>query len=215
MDLDEAIKGRRSIRRYSERDIDEETLEQIIQAGMWAPTACNDQDYRFIIINDKNKFDELLAYGAATFIKDVHTAILVLYKNTSANQEYKDYFQSGSAVIQTMLLKAHSLGLGSCWVCNLPSQKNMRHIFNIPANYSTIALVSMGYPLSPPKPVQRKHKINDVVCLNAFGFNNEENDPTIERKKYLKRFLRRVYYRLPKSAFIRRWAEKLEKKFVN
>ena len=214
MDLDQAITGRRSIRKYSERIVDEETIELVIQAGMWAPTACNDQDYRFIVINDKNKFDELLSYGAASFLKDVQIAILVLYKNTGTNQEYKDYYQSGAAVIQNMLLKAHSLGLGSCWVCNLPSQQNMRHIFHIPGNYAVIALVSIGYPLKTPGPVNRKHDPDKVTCLNSFGFN-EETDFILEKRKSLKRFLRKVYYHFPKSSFIRNLAEKLEKKFVN
>ncbi len=214
MDLDQAITGRRSIRKYSGQIVDEETLEQVIQAGMWAPTACNDQDCRFIVINDKNKFDELLSFGAASFLKDVQTAILVLYKNTSTNQEYRDYYQSGAAIIQNMLLKAHSLGLGSCWVCNLPSQRKMRHIFHIPANYAVIALVSIGYPVSTPKPVNRKNKPDKVICLNSFGFD-ERIDFAIERQKSIKRFLRKVYYRLPKSSFLRNLAEKLEKKFVN
>lgn len=214
MDLDQAITGRRSIRKYSEQIVNEETLEQIIQAGMWAPTACNDQDCRFIVINDKNKFDELLSYGAASFLKDTQTAILVLYKNTSANQEYRDYYQSGAAIIQNMLLKAYSLGLGGCWVCNLPSQRKMHRIFHIPANYAVIALVSIGYPTSTPKIVNRKHKVDKVTCLNSFCFD-EEIDFVLERRKSFKRFLRKVYYRFPKSSFIRNLAEKLEKKFVN
>jgi len=214
MDLDQAIIGRRSIRKYSDRVVNEETIEQIIQAGMWAPTACNDQDYRFIVINDKNRFDELLSYGAASFLKDVQSAILVLYKNTSANQEYKDYYQSGAAIIQNMLLKAYSMGLGSCWVCNLPSQHKMRRIFHVPTNYAVIALVSFGYPVSIPKSIQRKNKPQNVICLNSFGFDEERNFKE-EKQKSLKKFLRKVYYHLPKSSFIRNLAEKLEKKFVN
>ena len=214
MELDEAIKGRRSVRRYSEKAVSEEILEQIIQAGMWAPTACNDQDYRFIVINDQNKFDELLSFGAASFLKDVQTAILILYKNTSSNQEYKDYIQSGAAAVQNMLLKAYSLGLAGCWVCNLPSQRVMRQLFHIPRTYSVIALISIGYPTSIPKMVNRKKNAQDVTCLNAFGFD-EETDPILDRKKALKRLLRKIYYRLPKSSWIKNWAEKLEKKFEN
>lgn len=214
MELDEAIKGRRSVRRYSEKAVSEEILEQIIQAGMWAPTACNDQDYRFIVINDQNKFDELLSFGAASFLKDVQTAILILYKNTSSNQEYKDYIQSGAAAVQNMLLKAYSLGLAGCWVCNLPSQRVMRQLFHIPRTYSVIALISIGYPTSIPKMVNRKKNAKDVTCLNAFGFD-EETDPILDRKKALKRLLRKIYYRLPKSSWIKNWAEKLEKKFEN
>jgi len=214
MELDEAIKGRRSVRKYSEKSVAMDVLEQIIQAGMWAPSACNDQAYRFLIVNDKNQFDQMLTHGAASFLKNVSLAILVLYPNTSPNQEYKDYLQSGAAVIQNMLLKAYALGLGSCWVCNLPSQKDMRRIFRIPANYDAIALVTLGYPASQPKAIPRKKTVKDVTCWNAFCFSEERN-PLLNKKKTFKRFLRAVYYRLPKFPFLRNLAEKSEKKFEN
>ena len=67
------------------------------------------------------------------------------------NQEYKDHVQSEAACVQNMLLKAHSSGLGACWVCNLPSQTRMRKIFEIPSWYEVIALVTLGYPALHPE----------------------------------------------------------------
>ena len=214
MNLDQVIRDRRSIRNYTTKPLEEELLLQIIDAGRWAPSACNDQNFHFIIIKEKETFDTILAYGAASFIKNINTAVLVLYKNTGMNQEYKDYVQSGAACVQNMLLKAHSLGLGACWVCNLPSQTRMRKIFEIPSLYEVIALVTLGYPTTSPRVMQRKQDLTEIISHEKFT-STEEIQKLTSLKLFVKRTLRKIYYHAPKWNFVRKIAGKLEKKFDN
>ena len=90
---------------------------KVIEAGMWAPSACNLQNWKFIVIDNQNLKEKLVDWGAAIFIKHAPMAILVLYDNRTANIEYQDHIQSAAAAIQNMLLAAISLELGTCWIC--------------------------------------------------------------------------------------------------
>lgn len=214
MQLQEAIFNRRSVRRYTEQPVPEEAIQAIIKAGMWAPTACNEQHYRFLILKDKTFFENLVRQGTAGFIKNVHTAVLVLYRNTSQNREYMDHIQSGAACVQNMLLQAHELGIGACWVCNLPSQNRMRRLLGIPPFYSVISLVTLGYPVKTPAIVARRRNMEEVTRKERFDF--DEHIALMDLLKIrLTAFLRFVYYRLPRFPWLIKMAEYFEKKFQN
>lgn len=214
MQLDQVIKSRRSIRIYNEREIEQSKIEAIVEAGMWAPTACNRQKAKYIIITDKNIFNRIINMGSAHFLKKTNLAILVVYDNQIDNVEYQDHIQSASAGIQNMLLKASELEIGTCWICNLPPKKYLRKILGIPFNYDPIALISMGYYDKKQNEMKRKSHIKDVMSYNRFDFEKEDI-PVLNIKLKIKRILRKIYVRIPKNQFIRDCAERFEKKFDN
>ena len=80
MKLDEAIKGRRSVRIYSDKQIEDKILKQVIEAGTWAPSASNKQLWYFIIINDAEIIKKLFETGAAHILLSP-VSIFVLYGN--------------------------------------------------------------------------------------------------------------------------------------
>ncbi|MBM6974887.1 nitroreductase family protein [Intestinimonas butyriciproducens] len=217
MELDEAVFCRRSVRVYTEQKVPEDVIESIINAGMCAPTACNKQQVRFIYLDGNEHLLKLYRAGAATFIKECKQAILVLYDNRIDNIEYSDHIQSASAVIQNMLLKAYSEGVGTCWVCNLPAKTKVRSLYHIPKYYDPIALITLGYPKNAAKQIPRKYRVSDVLHYNIFDMRQEEKVCAFvnESKILLKRHLRRVYQRLPKIKLFTRIADKFEKKFDN
>ncbi len=214
MDLDKAIKTRRSIRKYTSQPVEKEKILSVIEAGRWAPTACNEQDYHFIILQKEQTLQAISALGAASFLKKVQNAVLVTYKNSGSNTEYKDTYQSGSACVQNMLLKAHDLGLGACWVCNLPSQARLRRLLDIPSSYTIIALVTLGHASGAAREVKRKQTMDECVSYERFS-RQEGRDYSIPFGLRLKRVLRWIYFRLPNWKFIMKLANKLEKKFSN
>lgn len=209
MDLDKAIKDRQSIRNFIDRSIEKEKIEKIIEAGTMAPSACDIQGWRFIVINNEKLKEKIVDAGGAHFIKKAPIGILILYDNRTDNVEYQDYIQSASAAIQNMLLTAHSLGLGCCWVCHLPTKKQIRNLLKIPWNYDPIAYIAIGYYKKEPRRRPRRHKTNKLIAYNVFDFN-EKTPSKIELKSRIKRVLRSTYLRLPSP--IKKILKPLERK---
>lgn len=209
MELEEAIKTRRSTRRFSGKKLEEGILEKIIRAGNCAPSHCNTQGWKFIFVDKDNIKEKIYAAGGSYAIKNAPYGILVLYNTAlSDNLEYQDWIQSSAAAIQNMLLTIHNLGLGACWVCHLPPKKTLRRIFNIPKPYSPIAYIILGYPEEESHEMSRKYEINEILAINKFIWPKEK----IPVKIYLKRLSKKVYFILP--SFIKKLIIPLTDKFV-
>lgn len=174
MDIFKAIKERRSIRHFQDKELDKDALNKIIEAANWAPSASNIQGWRFIIIDEPKLKNQLVKLGVARVINDAPLGILILYDNRSINLEYMDHIQSASAAIENMLLVAYALGIGSCWVCRLPFKRRMRKIFKFPWYYDPIAYIALGYPKDEVRQVERKYKFTDLISYNYF-VSNEPN----------------------------------------
>lgn len=215
MELEHAIYTRRSIRKYNDRLVERDIIEKIIEAGTWAPSACNVQGWRFIVIDDKKVLNEIVENGAAAFLKNVHQAIMVVYDNRTDNTEYKDYIQSASACIENMLLRAHSLSVGTCWINFLPNKNKLHKILNIPLEFEPIALVSLGYYDQKINERPRKNSQEDIVFWNRF--NSKEVIRSSSIRLMMRRIERKVYFALPVSwkRSAKRILDKKEKKFDN
>lgn len=215
MDIKDAIYGRRSIRKYLPIKVSNDELLKIIEAGTWAPSACNIQGWHFIIIDDKSKFETLLKNGAAAFLKQVNQAILVLYDNQTDNTMYQDYIQSAAACIENMCLMAYSMGIGTCWVNFLPSKSKVRKIFNIPPELEPIGLVTLGYYSQKVNNRPRKYDTQSLISKNTFS----STVPVFKRKSklklVLKRVLRKIYFLIPCKEIVKPIINKKEKKFDN
>lgn len=213
MDLFDAIKNRRSIRRFEDRPVPEDLIIKIIEAGQWAPSACNRQDWKFIIVDSAEVKEKLLSETTAHFVGKAPLLIFVVYSNRTDNLEYKDHLLSAAMAIQNMQLAAHALGVGSCCVNNLPVKSRLKKILNIPRHYDPVSLVCLGFPEAVPKPLKRKENLNEIISRNGFDF--KDNAPSIDLKLNIKRVVRFIYYRLP--GFLKKimdpFARKFEKRF--
>lgn len=211
MDFFEIIKTRRSIRKFLPKPVSLDIIKKIIDLAITAPSACNYQLWRFIVVDSQELKEKIVDLGGAIAIKEAPVGVLVTYNNQTANQEYKDYIQSAAAAIENMLLAAHAYGLGGCWVCQLPPKTQLRRLFKIPANFDPIAYVLLGYPAITPREMPRKFNGEQVMSINQFNF---ENNSTINEKTWLKRFLRNIYNHTPlfiKKSFLNKL---IDKKFV-
>jgi len=218
MDIIDLIKKRRSIRRFKSDPVPEELVKRIIEAATWAPTACNVQGWRFIIVNDPAIKKEVVNRGGAINIEEAPLGILVVYDKRTKNTEYQDHIQSGAACIQNLLLAAANFGLGGCWLCNLPPKRILKKIFKIPHNFIPIAYVILGYPENEAKQVARKYPLDNLISYNFF--NPQLPQEKISSKGlFLNRILRKIYYLLPlflKKKFLNKFVDKkFVKKFEN
>jgi len=195
VDIQNTIKNRRSVRKFLAKPIEPEIISQIIESANWAPSACNIQGWRFIIVNNQKLKEKIVDRGGPRFIKDAPLGILVVYDKRTENLEYQDYIQSASASIQNLILAAADRGLGSCWVCQLPRKKELKKIFQIPNAYTPVAYIVLGYPAQEPKIVSRRYVLNQLIGYNKFPAGSIA--PVSTQKLLIKRGLRKIYYFLP------------------
>ena len=125
-DIHDVIINRRSVRTFNKIRPDNELILEILDVARWAPSHCDTQDVYFLIIDNEKIKQQLVDRGGATTINSAPVGVLVLYSNSSDNPEYKDYIQSGAAVVQNVLLYAYSMGLGTCWIAHLPRKSDLR-----------------------------------------------------------------------------------------
>ncbi|MCM8767652.1 MAG: nitroreductase family protein [Candidatus Omnitrophica bacterium] len=155
MEFLKILKERRSIRKYQEKEIPKDIIEEIINCARFAPTAINIQPWEFIVITDKKikeKIADITDYGK--FIKEAPICVAVFCKDT------KYYLEDGSAATTYILLAAKAFGLGSCWVAGDKKiyAEKVREILDVPVGYKLISLISIGYPDEEPKPKKRELK---------------------------------------------------------
>ena len=149
MNTNEAIFSRRSIRKYLNRQIPNELVKLLIEAGMYAPSARNYQPWHFIVVQSRKTLDELsVVHPYGKMLKQATLAILVCGdKNIDPMDSY--LIQNCSAATQNILLAAHANGLGAVWLGVHPREQRMNGIidlFNLPKHILPISLLSIGYP---------------------------------------------------------------------
>lgn len=218
MELFEAIKNRRSVRVFQDKPVEKELIEKLIEAAAQAPSNCNVQGWRFIVIDNQETKNKIVENGGSLLIKKSPAGILVIYDNRTRNLEYKDYIQSAAAAMQNIFLSATALGLGCCWLNHLPTQRTFRKMFEIPNYFSPIGFLMLGYPKHTPFPVARKYNMSQIVSYNTFGKNMavEKINPF---KLFTIRMLIKIYYLIPhfvKKGFLNKFIDRnFVKKFEN
>lgn len=145
------INIRRSVRSYTEQFVDEEIIEQILKAGMQAPSAGNQRPWEFIVVKDKEILKRLSVssiYAGCTDKAQVAIVLLVNHNNLRF-PEYAD--QDMGACAQNILLETVNLGLGAVWLGIAPlkdREKAISDIFGLQDNIQPFAIIPIGYPLN-------------------------------------------------------------------
>lgn len=149
MEVLEAIFTRRSIRRYSDKEVTTAVVEKIIHAGMYAPSAVNKQPWHFIIFNDLATRNAIMNFHrSAGMLAKAKKCILVCYDELLQHDEGYGVIDCSTAT-QNILLTAHALGLGACWIGLCPRQNRVKatqDLFKLPNHIIPFALISLGYP---------------------------------------------------------------------
>lgn len=164
MDAIEALRTRRSVRKYTSDPVSQEDIETLIDAGRLAATAINIQPWEFIVVQDeamRKKIADITDYGA--FIAHAPLCIIVVCKDT------KYYLEDGCAATQNILVAARALGLGSCWVAG-DKKDYLDHIaslLSIPSGYRIVSLISVGYPAGEPS-MPGKRSVKEVLHQEKF-----------------------------------------------
>ena len=167
MDVFEAVKKRRSIRNFKEKEIPKDFEEKLKEALIWGPSAGNLQSRNFYFVKDR-ELKEKIAKAAAgqNFIS---LAPLVVVGCADLNIE-KFYRQRGKEIyalcdtavsLENMMLVATSLGLGTCWIGAF-QENEVKKALDTSHNLRPIAIVPLGFPDSIPQAPERKNK-EDII----------------------------------------------------
>ena len=150
MEMQQAIQARRSIRRYTSAKPKPEHIEQIITAGTWAPSGLNNQPWRFKVVEGKLK-DGLAQFTKyAAIIQAAPIAVCVFLDKEAMYDRDKDCMAIG-ACIQNMLLAAHELGYGTCWLGEILKKKDAVHAhLTTPLTCELLAVITLGSAAANP-----------------------------------------------------------------
>lgn len=164
------IKTRRSIKKYKSDAVPSELIEKIIEAGTYAPSGMNKQSAIILAIENKEVRDNLSKINAeimGTTNDPFYNAPVLLV--VLAKKDFFTHVYDGSVVIENMLLAAHSLGLGACWIHRAKETfeteygKNLLKSLGIEEEYEGIGNCVIGYP--DMEPIEKPRKENYVYYV--------------------------------------------------
>ena len=157
---------RYSVRKYSDKEIEDEKLDKILKAAQVSPTANNSQPQRIFVIKSDDALKKIRSFTPYCFNAPI--VWMICYdENVSGNAADGHDYGADDATIATahMMLEAYDLGIGSVWVRGY-DKRELDKIFDLPENLVSVALLPIGYPAenSKPSPLHSRNiDINDMV----------------------------------------------------
>jgi nitroreductase len=165
MDAIEAIKTRRSVRRYTSQPIPDEVLEDIIDCARLAPSARNQQPWAFVVITDPEVRGRIAQEAQkGRFIAGAPACVAVFCRIEASAP-----LQDACAAVENILLAAHAYGIGSCWVNSYHKghSATVAALLGCPRDMELAALVALGYPEEIPS-APEKRPLNEVMYWQGF-----------------------------------------------
>lgn len=163
MDVFEAIKGRRSIRKWLDKDVPDDVIAKLVDSGRWAPFSNfmyppgiehNHQPWEFVVVRDKATKQKFAEPRDASN-KFIANAPVVLVVCVDKKYSITRWVEDGFMAVENILLAAHALGLGTVLMPTYSSkdaaiEKGVREQLNLPENIQPVALIGLGYPSEAP-----------------------------------------------------------------
>ena len=169
MTFENLTKQRYSVRKYDSRPVEPEKMKKILEAGRVAPTACNFQPQRILVVEDMEQMKDCTPclYGQSA-------ALVVCYDKTISwkNRNGKDIGDvDGTIVMTQMMYQAEELGVGSLLV-GIYDEALLRERFHIPSHYEIVCLLMLGYPAEDCQPHPKHHAnrkpLEETVFFGTF-----------------------------------------------
>ncbi len=162
--LVDVILGRRSIRRFEQKEIPKDILDRILEAGRQAPSAANRQPWHFIVLTDDRIKGRLSKWLFTKHIKNSSVTIVGCANTGLLDRRWSTI--GTSIALQNMVIAAWAMGVGSCWIGGF-KENEVKKLLGISDKWKVVALVSFGYPSEKPHAKRRK-PIEKIVGYNKF-----------------------------------------------
>jgi nitroreductase len=166
------ILSRRSIRAYSQKAVSDEVIRQLLEAAMAAPSAVARDPWRFVIVRQQPLLEAIAdALPNGQMLRSAAAGIFVCGDLNAAHDRQLSYLlQDCAAATENLLLAAHLLGLGACWLGIHPREQRVKHLkelFGLPESVLPVAGISLGYPAEVKEP--RTRFTLEAVHLEHWG----------------------------------------------
>ena len=157
----EAIRKRRSVRKYTGEPIPREDLKKIVDAGRLAATGSNRQPWDFIVVTDREMIERLKV--AAEWMEKAAAIIAVVMDPSS-----RWWVEDGSAAVENMLIASTALGYGSCWLegYTLPREEEFKELLGVPKEKRLLTLIPIGVPVEWP--TRKKKPLEEVLHWERY-----------------------------------------------
>ena len=169
MDVFTAISQRSSVRAYKPTDVEEDKLKMVLEAARLSPSASNRQDWKFIIVKNKETKKKLAkaAFGQS-FIGEAPIVIVACGTESKAIMGcgQPTHTVDVSIACAYMILQAYELGLGTCWIGAF-KEDEVKKILNIPEQVRVVAMTPLGNPNQLPSQKSRK-SLDQIVCFEKY-----------------------------------------------
>lgn len=169
----EAIKNRRTVLNYKEQTIEDEKIQAVLEAGLWAPSWLNKQPWRFIVVKEQGLKVKLSNFAATAHKAAVLEAPICIVVAVNTKEDPYHFIEAGAAATQNMALAAYSLGLSSTWVGIFDlkkekgsSEEKVKDILNIPNDHRVVAILPIG--ISKIVPTKKRKPLSQLVNENRF-----------------------------------------------
>lgn len=175
--LDQLINERRSIRKYTEKPVEREKLNLVIEAARLAPSACNAQPWRFVVVDEAELKARLISEGLGgvvvpnSWAKTAPAVIvacsdleLVTHKLAERVQGVEYHLIDMGIALEHIALKAVELGLGTCYI-GWFNAKAIKKLLKLPQNWKAECLLTIGYPADVPEASKRK-ELKEIIRFN-------------------------------------------------
>ena len=170
----EVLEKRRAIRKYKSYDIPDHDLKKIFEAARLAPSANNNQPWRFIVVKDQKTKELLARPSTQNFIGEAN-AIVVVLGDSRGGCCGRSVWATHDPMIATehLVLAATAMGYGTCWIANYESRpktwvEEVRKTLKIPDHMDIVVLVAIGVPAEHPKPRTRK-SLQEMCFDEMYG----------------------------------------------
>ena len=164
METIEALLTRRSVRKFTTQPVTEEQIDTLLRAAMHAPSACNQQPWHFLVIDDRELLERIRGFHPyAQMLKEARLAVIVCAQVTLEICT-GNWVQDCAAAMENLLLAAHAQGLGAVWVGIYPGEERIeavRALFGLKNDVIPLGLAAVGYP-SGPLPVVDRYRAERV-----------------------------------------------------
>ena|SRR3989344_3334566 len=172
MQLEDAIKKRKSVRRYSDKKPDWRKIIRAIDAARYAPTAGGIDSVRFIIVQDKEKIKELAEASQQDFIAQAQYVVVVISLDVKVKRFYEEFGekfarQQAGAAIENFLLKLTADGLATCWIGYF-AEDQVKRILSIPDKAVVEALFPIGFETKVKTSSPAKPLLENILWFDKF-----------------------------------------------
>jgi len=171
VDIYEAIRNRRSVRSFQDKEIPEEVLERVLNAARVAPSANNVQPWKFILVRDAGLRREVAKHcWNQTFLSEAPVIIVACGLHTSSKvggYETSVYVDVAIAV-DHLTLAARAEGLGTCWIGAFDNNK-LKKLLNIPRNVNVVVVIPLGYPKGPFGRMGYRKELDEITSADGYG----------------------------------------------